>query len=184
MKKITLTILFIFSLSLISCAKKEIIKTIFQSSNIRIADNQKDFTTIIDSIATITISKLDDSFLNSTDKTYIQLITKNNSENPLIIDKVFLEYDNKTFSNFYEKKKKIKYKRVLNNLFIFDEIVKLETIDYKLNYILPNDTVQHIVIFKRIPYKIRNFKLKVILKSHNLKKTIAFELRKFQYRIN
>ena len=104
----------------------------------------------------------------------------------MTIDNVFLEYMNKKgeIVLFQNKTAKFNYNRILSESFIFDKTIKIKQIKYKQSYILPGDTVTFRTKFDRIPYRIRNFKLKIDLNSFRTKKTIAFDLRKFQYRIN
>lgn len=57
-----------------------------------------------------------------------------------------------------------------------------DTIDLKLNFVPPRDTVLTIIAFERIPVEVRTFKLQFMIEAMGNIKTIDFDFARHEYR--
>jgi hypothetical protein len=57
-----------------------------------------------------------------------------------------------------------------------------DTINYKLDFILPDETVARIIAFDYPPPAIIDYRLEFVLKTKNVPRTISFGIKRYEYR--
>jgi hypothetical protein len=56
------------------------------------------------------------------------------------------------------------------------------TINYKLDFILPDEIIVQIIAFELPPPTVINYRLEFTLKARNVPRTIGFDMTRFEYR--
>jgi len=57
-----------------------------------------------------------------------------------------------------------------------------DTINYKLDFILPDETLVKVIAFDYPPPAVTNYRLEFVLKTRNVPRTIGFDMKRFEYR--
>ena len=57
-----------------------------------------------------------------------------------------------------------------------------DTINYKLDFILPDETIVKVMAFDYPPPAVTDYRLEFVLKTRNMPRTIGFDMKRFEYR--
>ena len=135
---------------------------------------------------------------------FFQIIISNTGRNPIEIKNISLKNNNINRTNLSLEEVENKCKSPVYSIFKFDKILsnkrlfsssmcpkkidyKIDTIDYNLQFILPQDKIIKIVAFEWIPVEYRKFSIEIKLKSlnndnNNNKNIAVFDFTRFEYR--